>query len=1429
MALHKNIRLFENHPSGLTITSQEGKIIDTNLAMIQIFGFNSREELLSANVTELYYDSAEREVLLKELRKGPVKNFKLRGKHQSGRMIWLSISSDQLVDENGTIEYIDIVDDITEQIIANEKIAQYSRLFHDSVNEIYIFDAETYRFIECNKAAANNLGYSEAEFLAMAPTDIQPNFTPESFTALISPLLSGTKEKIVFVSKLKRKDGSLYPCEVHLQKSRFHDRDTFTAIVLDITEKLNAEKALKDTEEKYKAIVEDQTEFIYRWKPDGTRIFVNKRYADYYGQPANKLVGTSFVDTINPEAWKNLSARIQALTPENPISIHEHLTTYQGNEIWKEWTDRAFFDTQGKLVEIQSVGRDITSRKNAELRLQENQALLLASLISIGEGILVVSNSGKIVHHNPAFLKLWKIPEALIEKGDDNTLLNFVINQLKYPEAFLNKVMELYQTDRIDYDILEFADGRHFERRSYPLLYTKSIEGRVWSFRDVSEQFRIQEQIKESEARFKQLIEHLPDAIFVCEIGGPNRGKIYDVNKAAEIQTGYSREELLTKNIGDDLIEQSNFEQFENDEKQLLQNGILRLSEKKKRKDGTTYWVEVMIATISQGGKTMALSVNRDITELKKSETELKESRQNLLMIYETAGVNLIHIGVENQSVYRILSVNSMYLQTSGKKLSEVENKRIEEVFDADTCSLARAKYTEAIEGRTTVKWEEAVVYPSGKKWGAVSATPVFDDFGQCIGIIQVIHDITEKKEIEANIIRSQEELEKLVQSRTLDLERSRKAALNLLQDSNVQRKIAEEALEKLEESNTEIRKLSQAVEQNPAAVVIIDTHGFVEYANRFYLEKTGFEFSEIAGENPEKEIFSNSLPARRKDIWETISQGKTWRGEIQNRKKDGQIFWESISISPLMDENQSILGYIRVGQDISQRKKLEEDLLIAKEKADEATRAKSEFLANMSHEIRTPMNAILGFAELLSIKVTEANAKNYIQSLKTSGKSLLNLINDILDLSKVDAGMLHLNYDFIDLKTLFSEIRQMFQIELTQKKLQFSIEIDPTLPAGIFLDEIRLRQVLINLVNNAIKFTDQGTIILRARSDRNLIIKPEQKNFTIGLIIEVQDTGVGVTDDFQKIIFDSFTQHEGHDTKRFGGTGLGLAISQKLIRLMGGHLTLQSKLGQGSTFTITLENTMVTTLPIHKEKKEMLSLGDIIFDPAKILVVDDNRDNLNLLTSILEQAGLIISTAGNGKEAVEEIRNNLPVLVITDIKMPEMNGLELLRFIRKSDQFRNIPVLCSSASTLNDSESNSDELYFDGYLSKPIQLPELLTELKKHISHKIIRSSPKEPLKPDYFIGGLNNKTALAVTKIIDTELMPLYDQIKHRQPVKKVEQFGNLLIISGQKLGLDGLTNYGNDIIDSLKSFNIEGIVRLIKLFPEIIEPIKTSKTEI
>ena len=635
MSFKRDIQLFETLPAGVSITTPEGFIIDANQALVDILGYKDKEELLNAKSLDFYTNIEDRNKLLLELQKGVVKNFRIKGKQKDGSIVWLSVSTNPIKTENGSLEYIDIVEDITGQVEAQEKIIQFNKIFEKSLNEIYIFDAESLKFLEVNQAAQKNLGYSLDELLNITPLDIKPDYSPDSFNKLVQPLTSGQKEKILFYTRHKRKDNSLYPVEVHLQLSTFQNKPAFTAIILDITERKNAENALKISEEKYKAIIEVQTEFIYRWKPDGTRTFVNKSYAEYYKKSVKELTGTSFVNNINPEAWKKLQKRVNKLSNINPISVNEHVFVIDGETVWKEWTDRAIFDENGNLFEIQSTGRDITRKKLAEQKLIE------------------------------------------------------------------------------------------------------------------------------SENGFKQLIEKLPDAIFVTELGGKNKGKIIDVNPAAEFQTGYSREELLAKSIGEDLLENMDDNKFLADENKLIKSGILRLTEKKKRKDGNVYWVEVVITTITLKGKKVALSVNRDISELKKSEHALNESQKNLSLIYDAAGVGLFRIGILPNNKFHILSVNNTYLQITGRKIDKVINHSIEEVLTPESAHVAIEKYTEAINTKSSITWEETSTLPSGKKTGALSITPVFDENNTCTSLIGVVHDISEKKKNEAQIIKSQAELEK--------------------------------------------------------------------------------------------------------------------------------------------------------------------------------------------------------------------------------------------------------------------------------------------------------------------------------------------------------------------------------------------------------------------------------------------------------------------------------------------------------------------------------------------------------------------------------------------------------------------------------------------------------------------------------------------
>lgn len=697
---------------------------------------------------------------------------------------------------------------------------------------------------------------------------------------------------------------------------------------------------------------------------------------------------------------------------------------------------------------------------------------------------------------------------------------------------------------------------------------------------------------------------------------------------------------------------------------------------------------------------------------------------------------------------------------------------------------------------------------------------------GKTVRSFGIVFDITDQKQAREKTLETQANLEKMVETRTADLENSRKAAINLLMDANEQRQRAETALKQLEESHAQILKLSQSVEQSLAAVAITNTNGEVEYVNQTFAELTGYEKNEIQGKKLNILRSPETTNEFYEDLWNTIKLGKSWKGEFHNRHKSGMYYWESVVISPIFDDKGLIINFVKVSQDISDRKLLENELIEARDKANLATRAKSEFLANMSHEIRTPMNAILGFADLLSYSLTDSRSIDYVDSLKISGKNLLNLINDILDLTKVEAGMLKINKDFISFRQLLKEIHQIFFFKASEKGLKLLLIADDGFPEFLYTDETRMRQILLNLVSNALKYTDKGEIRLEATAQQPKIAHDDPEQATLDITISVTDTGMGMSESFQKVLFESFTQEEGHDSKKQSGTGLGLAITKNLVSLLGGNIAVTSEQGVGSTFTVLFPRVQVSDNQYVKDLQPELTWEDIRFGEASVLLVDDVEDNLKFLSRMLEYAGLKVITSASAEEALNILQHELPNLIITDIRMPGMDGFELFEIIRKNEATSNIPIVASSASVLHNINTEEKLACFDGYLLKPIKTSELINSLIKYLPHSFNSGEFQE------LTSGIAETDAQIISihpsalLILHQEAMPLYEQLKERQPIKKVEEFGKLLIDTGNKWNNKPLSIYGSEILQTRKSFNIEGMVRLIKQFPDLLD--QMSNTE-
>lgn len=497
---------------------------------------------------------------------------------------------------------------------------------------------------------------------------------------------------------------------------------------------------------------------------------------------------------------------------------------------------------------------------------------------------------------------------------------------------------------------------------------------------------------------------------------------------------------------------------------------------------------------------------------------------------------------------------------------------------------------------------------------------------------------------------------------------------------------------------------------------------------------------------------------------------------------------------------------------------------------AEAANLAKSEFLANMSHEIRTPMNAIIGFTDLLDAQVIDKKQRTYLASIKTSGKNLLTLINDILDLSKIEAGKMEIQYEPVNPYSLFKEIEHIFSLNIRDKGLTFIMDISADIPPSLLLDEVRLRQILFNLVGNAVKFTERGYVKLSASKK----VDPQNKSI-IDLIIAAEDTGIGIDPQSLETIFEAFKQQEGQSTKRYGGTGLGLAISKRLVEMMGGAISVTSKVNQGSIFQIILRKVAMADQAKKQPQPKVLDYRTIVFEKATILVVEDIALNRQLIREYLQFTNIDILEAENGQQALILAEEHRPELVLMDLKMPVMNGYEATKRLKENHVLQKIPVIALTASVMNNDKTKMIGAGFDGFLMKPVQISELFTELAFHLKH-INKEIPATGLMEESEIKteGEGLLPALALDQIqillaeLENEPMKTWETARRNGLFDDIAHFADQVKEIGNKYSLKILQRFGDDLISYVSSFDIEKIVPALDSYPELIAKIRLLHSE-
>ncbi len=775
----------------------------------------------------------------------------------------------------------------------------------------------------------------------------------------------------------------------------------------------------------------------------------------------------------------------------------------------------------------------------------------------------------------------------------------------------------------------------------------KKLMGIIGAVQDITERKLIEIALRKSEENYRLLIDNQNDLIVKID----RDNKFLFVSPSYYKLFGKTEEELIGNSFyplvhPDDIVPTQQAMQELNREPYTCY-----VEQRAQTIDGWTWiaWSDKAVLD-ADGNIEYIIGVGRDINKIKLAEENLKSSEEKFHKAFDTSpdaiNINRLHDGL-------YISINKGFTKVTGYTEQEIIGKTSAEIGiwaninDRNKLveGISKNGYYENLEAQFRTKNGEFI-------FGLMSASII--ELNGEPHILSITRDITT-------------------------------------------RKIAE----------TNIKKLSIGMEQSPAITLITNVDGNIEYANPKFTEISGYTFDEVKGK-PMRILFSSEgISKNYGDLWETLLEKRDWKGEFLNTKKNGEKYWESVLISPIVNDNGEITNFIGIMEDITERKNLTTELMKAKENAEEMNKIKSFFFANMSHELRTPFVGIMGFAEVLSESVIDPEQKKLAEAILISSQRLTDTLNKILNVTSLEFSKLDLNFKKFDIHNVINRIINLYQNTAKKNNVVIEFSNDGN-PLMIISDEKIIEDILQHLINNSIKFTSEGFIKVSAealsRDDQQL------------LILKVADSGIGIPKEMQDIIFLEFRQASEGLNRSFEGTGLGLTITKKYVELLGGKITLNSEVGKGSEFIIEIPVKMEngkTKIQSKDHEKNNLNKKENLKLKQKLLYVEDDSISLQFIKLVLSKS-YNVDAAGTAEIALKMVDQNLYDALLLDINLGRgMDGVELAQIIRQKPGYKSVPMIAVTAYA---SDADREEFLakgFDYYLSKPFVSSELLDLMK--------------------------------------------------------------------------------------------------------------------
>jgi PAS domain S-box-containing protein len=1107
-----------------------------------------------------------------------------------------------------------------------------------------------------NPAFTVMTGYTSEEAVGHYPRILKSGIEPPQFyTDLWNTIRSGR----VWHGELtnRRKDGSFYHEEMRITPVRDSKGEiaSYIAIKHDVTERLAAE----ETQRFLAAIVESSEDAIAAYSPAGILLTWNRGAETIFGYTAEEVIGRPV--SMLTERPAGQARFTEEVLRGKVVSQYEGLCRRKnGRTVHVSVTGSPLRNFAGEVLAISVVLRDISPRYEAE----QAQALLASIVESSDDAIHSVSLDGTILSWNRGAEMLfgYSRQEAI---GQSAAILA--------PPGQSDELRQILGAVRDGFSICPFErallgkDGCAIDVQ-VSISPIRNPAGQVVGVsgiaRDIRDRVRAERKLRESEERLREVFEHAPFGLCVTGLDG----RIIQANAALCRMLGYSAEELPGISWAQ-LTHPDDLGSFLRRVEQWRQEPEACLDAEKRyiHRNGSVVWGRVRISLARDcDDKPLCRVVHvEDITERKRTEDALQESEQRFRLIADSCPSMMWVTDAEGGTTF----INRAHRDFCGATSEDVEGGKWQILIHPDDAPKYIGAFRSAVQEHTLFRAEARVRRADGEwRWFGSTAAPRLSPGGEYLGHVGLSSDITERRQAEHALRGSEEKFRQLAE--------------NIREVFWMMPPSADEILYVGPAYEQVWGRTCDSLYQNPMSWIDAIHPDDLEQAHLFFAKQ-------IKGEPVES--------------------------EYRIRTPDGQEKWIRDRAFPVRDEAGQLIRVVGIAEEITERKRHEEELIQARQGADAANRAKSRFLANMSHEIRTPMNGVIGMVQLLLETDLTSEQRQYGEVAQSSGRTLLALIDDVLDLSKIEARKVTLENLSFNLPDTVEDVIQLLRLQAAAKGLDFAGRVSPATPSHLRGDSRRLRQVLTNLCSNAIKFTERGAVSVEAALQ-------SQAGGTATVRFSVHDTGIGIRADQVGKLFAPFAQADTSTTRKYGGTGLGLAISRQLVEMMGGAIGVDSREGHGSTFWFTAILELAppgqgqSAAEVAGRRLGTRRASTVPERTARILIAEDNVTNRQVALAQLRKLGYKPSAVTNGAEAVEAVRDGNYDLVLMDCEMPVMDGFEATIRIRES-LLPGIPIIALTADAMADDRDRCLRVGMNDYLAKPVELRLLEDVLAKWLS----------------------------------------------------------------------------------------------------------------